>query len=329
MILSALAASPAIARADEPDPTPVTPDVAAAESLFAAGRALMDQSQFEDACPKFEESNRLDPSAGTLLNLGKCMEALGRTATAWVTYKRAITVGKAKGQQRQIDAAIEYIAAIEPKLARLLVEAESPPPGFVVTRTDEEGARSDVGVAGLGVPIAVDPSIYRIQANAPGFDGWAGLADVREEGATIRVSIPALKASRPRVKPPSEGDASPHRVDPLLVIGGVSGGVGLVGIAVGAAFGVMTLDDANRAIADPKLCPNFRCSPQGQALISTAESESVVSTVSLVVGGAAVVGGAVMITYAALSHRAPKSAAPALLPLLSPTLVGVAFGGQL
>lgn len=325
-----LAVVPGVARADDAMPAQV--DVAAAESLFAAGRELMDKQEYASACPKFEESNRLDPSAGTLLNLGKCMEALGKTASAWGSYKQAITVGKSKGQQRQIDAANEYILAIEPRLVRLLVDAESAAPGFVVTRTDESGARVELGGAALGVPVAVDPSIYRIQAKAPGFDVWAGMIDVREEGSTVRVKIPELVATRRKVDEPPP--PPPRKLDPLLVIGGVTAGVGVVGLALGAAFGVMTIDSANTAIADPKLCPNYRCTPLGQAVISTAESESVVSTVGLVVGGAALVGGVVMITYSVLSHRAPAPHKPsiAVTPLLAlggRSVFGLAIGGEL
>src|SRR5512132_1412974 len=46
---------------------------------------------FNDACPKFEESQRIDPTPGTLLNLGDCYERSTppRTASAWGTFKRA------------------------------------------------------------------------------------------------------------------------------------------------------------------------------------------------------------------------------------------------
>lgn len=322
------AAAPEAARADD---LPPALDVPGAESLFAAGRELMEKEEYAAACPKFEESNRLDPSAGTLLNLGKCMEALGKTASAWGAYKQAITVGKSKGQQRQIDAANEYIVEIEPKLARMLVEAENPAEGLAVTRTDEAGARVDLGSAALGVGVAVDPSVYRIEARAPGFVPWAGMVDVREPGATVRVSIPELVKHRPLS---DELPRPPRKVDPLLVIGGVTAGVGVVGLALGTAFGVMTLDSANTAIADPKLCPNFRCTPLGQAVISTAESESVVSTVGLVVGGAALVGGVVMITYSILSHRTrpPEKPAVTVAPMLGldgRAASGIFVGGSL
>lgn len=325
LLAGALSLAAGDAHADEAD-APSQTDLAAAESLFAAGRELMDKQDYEAACPKFEESNRLDPSAGTLLNLGKCMEARGKTASAWAAYKRAITVGKTKGQQRHIDAANEYIATIEPRLVWLVVEASAPIDGLAVARTDAEGQRVDVGVAALGVEVAVDPSTYRVEAKAPGFDAWAGVADVREEGKKVRVVIPALKPSKG--KPPIEPPPPPKKVDPILVIGGVTAGVGAVGLAIGTAFGILTIEDANLAISDPKLCPNYKCSPRGQALISTAESESVVSTVGLVVGGAALVGGAVMVTYSLLASKSSKPHV-AIAPMIGPNTAGLLVGGTL
>src|SRR5271154_1822433 len=62
---------------------------AAAQALFEEARQLMIDGKFGEACPKLEESERLDPGAGTLLNLGHCYEKNGQTASAWVTYKDA------------------------------------------------------------------------------------------------------------------------------------------------------------------------------------------------------------------------------------------------
>ena len=44
-------------------------DVAAAEALYREGRALMEKGDLDAACPKLAESQRLDPSSGTALNL--------------------------------------------------------------------------------------------------------------------------------------------------------------------------------------------------------------------------------------------------------------------
>src|SRR5260221_7405355 len=62
-------------------------DPAAAEALFRAGRAAADKGDYVTACPKFEESNRLDPEVGTVFNLADCDEHLGKVASAWQLFK--------------------------------------------------------------------------------------------------------------------------------------------------------------------------------------------------------------------------------------------------
>jgi hypothetical protein len=49
-------------------------DKAAAEALFDQGVRLMKQNSFAEACPKLEESDRIDPAVGTLLYLGECYD---------------------------------------------------------------------------------------------------------------------------------------------------------------------------------------------------------------------------------------------------------------
>src|SRR5271154_3787145 len=80
--LGVIAPVPATAAADEPSPA----NTVLAETLFREGKELMAAKQFDAACPKLAESNRLDPGIGTLLALALCHEGEGRIASAWIEF---------------------------------------------------------------------------------------------------------------------------------------------------------------------------------------------------------------------------------------------------
>src|SRR4051794_29930041 len=74
-----LATSPARAEA--------TPEqVAAAETLYREAWRLMQEGKHAEACPKLEESQKLDAGMGTLLLLAECYERTNRPASAWAHY---------------------------------------------------------------------------------------------------------------------------------------------------------------------------------------------------------------------------------------------------
>src|SRR5262249_41463605 len=61
-----------------------------ASRLFEDARRLMSEGRFADACPLLAQSDLLDPAVGTKMNLAKCYESLGRTASAWRVWGEAI-----------------------------------------------------------------------------------------------------------------------------------------------------------------------------------------------------------------------------------------------
>src|SRR4051794_22044859 len=81
-----------IARAGEPT---------RAEALFRDARDLLARGEFEAACPKLEESQRLDPAPGTEFNLARCYELTGRLASAWGAYADVAAITHAAGQSER------------------------------------------------------------------------------------------------------------------------------------------------------------------------------------------------------------------------------------
>src|SRR4029078_12457123 len=73
-------------------------DAAAAQALFDQARQLVSEVKCSEACPKFEESQRLDPGSGTLLNLADCYERQGKLATAWTKFLEAASAGETAGK---------------------------------------------------------------------------------------------------------------------------------------------------------------------------------------------------------------------------------------
>src|SRR5688572_15414925 len=65
-----------------------------AARLFSEGRTLVIAKRFAEACPKFEQSQRLEPRLGTQLNVAFCQERLGKIATAWLGFQEAVITAR-------------------------------------------------------------------------------------------------------------------------------------------------------------------------------------------------------------------------------------------
>src|SRR5678816_498104 len=72
-------------------------DPAGAQALFDQARELTRQGRFAEACPKLQESNRLDPGIGTQFHLADCYEQSGRIASAWAAFLEVASQARATG----------------------------------------------------------------------------------------------------------------------------------------------------------------------------------------------------------------------------------------
>lgn len=121
--------APGMAAAD-----PSKNDPAAAQILFYDARNLMQAGKYAEACPKLEESLRLDPGLGTQFNLADCNEHIGKITTAWVGFLEVAAQSKATNQPEREKVARKRAAALDARLPKLVVDVISAPPGLEVKR---------------------------------------------------------------------------------------------------------------------------------------------------------------------------------------------------
>jgi hypothetical protein len=277
-------ASPALAQSGSSKAT--------AEALFTEGRALASSGKCAEAIPKFQASQKLDPGVGTLLNLAECYEQVGRTASAWAEYREVISLARLAGSKEREELATQKAKALEPKLSRLAIKATGDASGLTITRDGEA-----VEAAELGVAIPVDPGQHVIEASAPGKQTFSQSIEVGKDADSKVVEIPALAAGEgpaPGTEPGGEAaksggsDGSTQRT-----IGLVLGGVGIVGVAVGAIFGLQAgskWDDAKAKCDDYP----YGCGDDGVKLADDANSAATISTIGFIAGGVLVAGGAAL-----------------------------------
>lgn len=277
-------------------------DPAAAEALFRVARAAADQGDFAKACPKFEESNRLDPEVGTIFNLADCDEHLGKVASAWQLF-REVAQRLSPGDER-VGMATSRATALEKQLPHLVLRLVAPlPAGSSVVRDGVE-----LGAASFDVPLPVDPGEHVILVKAPGHSDWQRSVQV----ALARTAELALEPGplAPGGPPPAEPakassgtaseDGSSRRTAGIVLLG-----VGGVGIATSLITGAAALS-AKHTVDDN--CKNKVCSGDGIAAADRGSTASTISTVAFTVG----ILGAAVGTYLLVTGKSdvkPDSAA--------------------
>lgn len=259
-------------------------DAATAEALFAAGRAALESGDYETACAKFGESQRLDPAAGTLMNLAACNEQRGRLASAWENWRDAQGTLRPDDERRAI--VDQRLAALEARLPRLvIVLAAGAPAGTVVTRD-----ASELGHAALGLPLPVDPGRHELSVTADGFEPRVYEVNA-EEGKALSVSVepgPRRVAPAPPVATPAPALVPAPRED-----GGgsqrtwalVSGGTGVALIVTGAVAGLLALDVKSELESRcAKSGDKYLCDAEGVHSARRGKTFAVLSSVTLPAG---------------------------------------------
>lgn len=309
----AAAALPGVARAE---PTPA--DQALAAALFDDGRKLLTEGKIDEACTKLGRSYELEAVLGTLLNLAVCHDKQGKTATAWAEFNSAADLADKARDSARKRFALEQVKATGARLSRLTVRAPALPGGASVKLDGR-----DLGPALLGTAVPLDPGDHRIEVTAPGKRTFAVTVKVDAGPAQRTLDVPPLDdqaTAPPVIEPPPANTVSPAntaltpppveagggRSTPRLAAGIAVGGAGLVGVVVGAVFGVRTFQ--KKGEIGSNCTDSGDCNSAGVALQEDAHRSATASTVAFAVGLVAVTAGVVLVATSGTSGKPRASA---------------------
>jgi hypothetical protein len=302
-------ATPALAE-------PTAADKANADGLFTEALQLLEAGRATEACPKLEESQRLDATIGTALNLGDCYERVGRTASAYVAFGDAATLARRSGDTARAEEANRRADVLQPKLVRLAVNVpeSSRLQGLAIVRDGQP-----VAPTLWGTPIPVDPGEHVVEAKAPERVPWKTTLKLDVPGTTGHVAVPLLGEIQ---HPPPPGKPTQR------IVGIVIGSVGLAALSVSLGFSIASIrtDDASKAYCLPN-DPN-KCYSEGVVLRKDAITYSHVATVLTSAGGVFLATGVMLYLLGrpGKSPEKPKSGW-VVVPQPLPRGAGLTIGG--
>jgi hypothetical protein len=280
---------------------PTDQDKAAATALFDEAKTLLAAGNVADACRKLEESRRLDPLPGTLLNLAACHEREGLTASAMAEFREARAMAERDHRDDRVKFADEHLKALAPKVSMLVIAV-----GHDAERNDLTVTLDGIalGRAAWGTRIPVDPGTHVVLATAAGKAPRRLEIRVGPDGDVQTATLQPLDDAPPPLPPPTASVApvpavapapapvSPPPAPEVLAPAPsglstrrtwaiVSAGVGVLGVGAGTFFGVRALQEHN----DPNAtCTTSPCTSTSTSLNNQAKFAADASTVSFAVG---------------------------------------------
>ncbi len=284
-----------------------------AQGLFEEARDEMRRGDYPSACPKLAESERLDPSSGTLLNLVLCEDGVGKVASAWLHARELLDTLPDRDDRKPI--AERKLAALGPRVPKLAVRLSPTAPAGTTVALDGV----DLAPSSLGVPVPVDPGAHRLVVRAPGRPERVEDIDVREgqriewlsEVAPEAAAAPGTRrVVSPQVPPAAqlpgrEPATSPHWERWAAF------GVGAAGLVAGGILGAMAWERRAIVLSD---CPAKQCK-DASGLDAASEGQRLFAGALAATGvGLAGTGFGVYLVLRGDARPLPGSAKPSVLP---------------
>jgi hypothetical protein len=225
-----------------------------AQQELTQAQALKKEGNLEQALTHFEESQRLDPKLATLMELADCAEQLGKLVEAQAHWAAARDKAKQDEKPQSRQKATDRLAAVEKRVPHLTLQLAADAPA------DAQVLLDDVALdrASLGTAMPANPGEHLVVVKAADReDARFPVKLVDGDNQTVPIAA-APKAAPPPPPPPPKAAPPPKQVDEggsslsldsgssRRTIAMVVGGVGVVGIGVGAGFWAVGWRDRSR-----------------------------------------------------------------------------------
>ncbi len=271
--------------------------VARAREHFTRGVKLYEEDDFRTALIEFNRAYELAPNWQVLYNIGQASYQLRDYAAALRTLEKYVAAGGATiapDRRQQVDREMDELRG---RVAHVTFSA------------NVEGAEvllDDVSMGSLPFrgPELVGAGRHRITATKAGWAPATRVVDIAG-GDNLTLKLELREESRPEGLGPSTADAGSHAPSyaPALVVGGI----GVAGVAVGAIFGILAINDHSTLNGE---CNATKQCPYGtQSEIDAFSRDGLVSTIGFAVGGVGILAAVVL--YATERGKANESSPPA------------------
>jgi hypothetical protein len=269
-----------------------------AKRAFSAGVILLkdpDGAKYEEALAQFNRAYRLSGSWKVLGNIGLCSLKLERDGEAMSAYEKYLAQG---GKEIDADerAQVERdLAALRAQIVHLHVEVPAGASRLTDERTSAQGARivNDYPLTTTVADLGLHPGVHVITARlASGDARWEVKLDPamtlshRFEAS----AAPVATSTTATVAPAAHGGRT---------AGWVVGGAGIVGLGVGAFFGLRTFSKKSES---DRYCTGTLCDQPGLDLRDEAKSAATISNIAFAAGLAGVAVGAYLVFFSGSSQ---------------------------
>jgi hypothetical protein len=287
--------------------------VFAASATAHAGLEAMLAGDPAAGCPKIARSFEMEPLAGALFTLAECEAKWGKSGSALHRYERYLEMlsrmsaeERSRSEERRVTAQ-RQIETLRAQLASLEIALP------------DDGGEGELRIDDEVVPKARRQGAVYVKA------GRRVLSYVTADGREHRQTVTVAAGERRRVEleadmppaaaaeaeSPGEADAPGDDGATQRTIAYVVGGLGLVGVVVGAVTGGLALGEGS-TVADA--CVDSVCSAEGKDAADAGQTLADISTVTFIVGAVGIgVGATLWLTAPSSDSGAQTQARGAML----------------